>query len=377
LRSLYQRHFPGVQVVNAAVQGQSASNYNLALRDRLLSGDPPDTFQVAAGSALLDTWARGRYLEPLTNLWEVEGWRAVFPRALLDQLSFDGEIYAVPANIHRGNLLWYNRHLFDQLGLSPPASLADLFTVAERLWARGIAPLVYGSREPANLVHLFETVLLGVSGPSFYRNLFAGRAAWVDVQVAEALHVFERLLGYLNPDHRLLTWDLAGALVQSGQAAMTIMGDWLKGYLAAYGWMPGTDFEAAPAPGTAGSYIVVCDSFGLPRGVVGRTATIQFLKLLGSVEGQNAFNPLKGSIPARLDAPLTDYDVIAQRNKADFERDALVWSAAYGSATPELFTDALEQALVRFSERPDVDATGRRLERLAQSLGVGESNGGS
>ena len=118
---------------------------------------------------------------------------------------------------------------------------------------------------------------------------------------------------------------------------------------------------------------MVCDAFGLPRGVTGRSATIQFLKLLGSVDGQNAFNPEKGSIPARLDAPMTGYDPIAQRSKADFGRDALVLSAAHGSAIPELFADALEQALVRFGERPDIDATSRRLERLAQSLGVGQS----
>src|SRR5438067_3505814 len=119
LLSLYQQYFPAVQVVNAAVQGQFASNYNLTLRDRLLSGDPPDTFQVAAGYALLDTWAQGRYLEPLTNLWRVEGWLDVFPRLLLDQVSLGSETYAVPANVHRGNLLWFNRRLFDQLGLAP------------------------------------------------------------------------------------------------------------------------------------------------------------------------------------------------------------------------------------------------------------------
>jgi glucose/mannose transport system substrate-binding protein len=370
LLSLYQQYFPAVQVVNATVQAGSANSYDLTLRDRLLSGDPPDTFQVAAGYALLDTWARGRYLEPLTNLWRVEGWLDAFPPLLRDQVSLGGEIYAVPANVHRGNLLWYHRRLFEQHGLAPPTTFDALFDAAERLRARGVAPLAYGSRESADLAHLFETMLLGVAGPDFYRDLFAGRAAWTDPPVAEALRLLDRLLGYLNPDHQALTWDLAAALLQDGQAAMTLMGDWVKGYFTAHGWAPGADFDALPAPGTQGSYVVICDTFGLPRGVAGRAVTIGFLKLLGSVEGQNAFNPPKGSIPARLDAPRADYDAIAQRNRADFARDALVLSAAHGSATPELFADALRQTLVRYRERPDVDATTRRLERLAQSLGA-------
>jgi glucose/mannose transport system substrate-binding protein len=374
LLSLYQQYFPAVQVVNAAVQGQFASNYNLTLRDRLLSGDPPDTFQVAAGHALVDTWARGRYLEPLTNLWRVEGWRDAFPPILLDQVTFGGEIYAVPANVHRGNLLWYNRRQFEQHGLAPPQSFADLFAVADRLRAQGFAPLAYGSRESADLAYLFETVLLGVGGPDFYQRLFAGRAAWTDATVAEALGIFERLLGYLNPDHRALTWDLAAALLQDGQAAMTIQGDWVKGYFTAHGWVPGADFDAVPAPATQGAYVVICDTFGLPRGVAGRAVTIGFLKLLGSIEGQNALNPLKGSIPARLDAPRGAYDAIAQRNLDDFGRDAIVLSAAHGSAAPELFTEALNETLLRFSERPAVNATTRRLERLAQSLGPPRAN---
>src|SRR5204863_7407847 len=121
-----------------------------------------------------------------------------------------------------------------------------------------------------DLAYLFETVLLGVGGPEFYRDLFAGRAAWTDSPVVDALHLFDRLLGALNPDHAALTWDLAAALLQGGQAAMTIQGDWVKGYFTAHGWLPGADFDAVPAPGTAGSYIVVCDTFGLPRGIAGR-----------------------------------------------------------------------------------------------------------
>jgi glucose/mannose transport system substrate-binding protein len=371
LLSLYQRYFPAVQVVNAAVQGQFASNYHLTLRDRLLSGDPPDTFQVASGYALLDTWARGRYLEPLTNLWRVEGWLDGFPPLLRDQVSLGGETYAVPANVHRGNLLWYDRRLFDRLGLAPPTTFAALFETAEQLRALGIVPLAYGSRESADLTHLFETVLLGVGGPDYYRDLFAGHAAWTDAPVVEALRDFERLLAALNPDHPALTWDLAAALLQGGQAAMTIQGDWIKGYFTAHGWVPGVDFDAVPAPGTHGSFVVVCDTFGLPRGIAGRAVTIGFLKLLGSAEGQNALNPPKGSIPARLDAPRAPYDAIARRNMDDFARDALVLSAAHGSAAPELFADALDEALVRFAAHPDVDATTRRLERLAQSLGAG------
>jgi glucose/mannose transport system substrate-binding protein len=182
--------------------------------------------------------------------------------------------------------------------------------------------------------------------------------------------VLDRVLTYTNPDHGVLTWDQAATRVQRGEAAMAVAGDWVKGYFSALGWVPGEHFEAVPAPGTQGSFVLVADTFGLPRGVAGRAVTIAFLKLLGSVEGQNAFNPPKGSIPARRDAPRAAYDPIALRNLDDFATNALVLSSALGSASPEPFAEAVERALADYVARRDVDATLRRLDRLADSLGV-------
>lgn len=48
-------------------------------------------------------------MEPLDDLYEKEGWKDKFPESLIDLVSKDGKIYSVPVNIHRGNVLWYNK----------------------------------------------------------------------------------------------------------------------------------------------------------------------------------------------------------------------------------------------------------------------------
>ncbi len=40
--------------------------------------------------------------------------------------------------------------------------------------------------------------------------------------------------------------------------------------------------------------MVITDTFGLPKGVKDPESIKSFLKVLGSVEGQDVFNPLKG-----------------------------------------------------------------------------------
>ena len=80
-------------------------------------------------------------MEPITQLFTEEGWDRVMPRLLLDQIAYNGEIYSVPVNVHRSNMLWYNKALFEEHALDPPTTLDEFFEVAEALQAQGITPL--------------------------------------------------------------------------------------------------------------------------------------------------------------------------------------------------------------------------------------------
>ena len=110
---------PGIRFVNAAVSGGAGSNAKAILASRLLANDPPDSYQRHAGLELLDDVRSGK-VQDLTELYEQQGWRKVFPKGLLDNLTIDGKIYAVPVNIHRANLIWYNPKTLKELGLAGP-----------------------------------------------------------------------------------------------------------------------------------------------------------------------------------------------------------------------------------------------------------------
>ncbi len=164
----------------------------------------------------------------------------------------------------------------------------------------------------------------------------------------------KRALSYVNDDHAALTWDQATGLVLRGKAAMNIMGDWAKGYFTANGWQVGTDFGWAPSPGTKGAFIVVTDTFGLPKKVKHRQAALDWLTVCASVQGQDAFNPKKGSIPARTDADKRIYDAYSQGAMADFASNALVPSEANGPATVPAFLTPITDAVAGFVNDKDV-----------------------
>jgi glucose/mannose transport system substrate-binding protein len=105
LFNIYSKLYPGVEIINATVAGGAGAQAKAVLKTRMLGGDPPDTFQVHAGHELIDTWVRTGFMEPITFLYKEEGWEKVMPKGILDIVSYNGEYWSVPVNIHRANVL--------------------------------------------------------------------------------------------------------------------------------------------------------------------------------------------------------------------------------------------------------------------------------
>src|SRR5262249_19248706 len=219
-----------------------------------------------------------------------EGWTTAMPRGLIDILTYKGDIWSVPVNIHRANILWYSKKIFADAHVDPPTTFDQFFKVADALKAKGVVPFVLGDKEGWEAGHAFETVLIGTLGADGYRGLWTGKTAWTDAKVTTALETFRKMLSYANTDHAALTWDGAAEYIGGAKGAMMIMGDWENGWFTSknvkdYGWVP--------APGNSNVYDALSDSFGLPKKARDRENVMAFLRVLGSRPGQEAFNPLK------------------------------------------------------------------------------------
>ncbi len=77
--------------------------------------------------------------------------------------------------------------------------------------------------------------------------------------------------------------------------------------------------------------------------------------ILGSKEAQEAFNPLKGSIPARTDVNRDIFSPYHQWSMDSFANDALVPSCAHGQASSPAFQQAFYDASTAFVTDKDVD----------------------
>jgi glucose/mannose transport system substrate-binding protein len=370
IQEVFSAANPDVEIINAVIAGGAGVNANAVLATRMQGGDPPDTFQIHGGAELIDNWVKTDFMQPIGDLYEELGLADKFPAGIIDLVSLDGEPYAIPVNVHRNGVLWFNQAIFDEHGLTAPTTWDEFFTAADTLQAAGVTPLALGDKDGWTALNLFEQILLSTLGAEDYRGIWAGTVPWTDERVTEALEILSRALDYVNEDHATLTWDQAAGLLVSGDAAMNVMGDWAKGYFTSAGWVPGEDFGWAAVPGDDGTFTVVTDTFALPRDVKNQDNALLWLETLASVEGQDAFNPLKGSIPARNDADRSKYDTYSTEAMDSFASDELVPSQANGPATIPAFLQPITDAISVFVTSRDVAGTQAAINDACISTGA-------
>jgi hypothetical protein len=221
--------------------------------------------------------------------------------------------------------------------------------------------MALGESVPFHTAHVFENVLLGVLGAEGYKGLWTGVTPFSDPGVTESLTTLDRMIGFANPDY--LSIDSVGAidLVIAGRAASIIDGDWTNGYLKSKKF---ADFGYSPSPQTQGVYNALADSFGLPKNTVDRDNAI-----CGSRSAvrwpPDAFNPLKGSIPARIDGarPVRPY----QRRRSQTSRATSSCRASctvLGHSFVTDFVNILKPCGQRRRGDPDASGSGRSGSRV-------------
>jgi glucose/mannose transport system substrate-binding protein len=368
LFNTYKKQYPGVDIINATVAGGAGSAAQPVLQTRLAGGNPPDTWQSHPGFEMIGKYVEPGYCEEITELYKSDGWDKAFPKGLVDLVSKDGKTYGVLAGVHRGNVLWYNKKLLEKNGITIADKFGfdEFFAACDKLKQAGIPALGVGDSGIWTSAQLFENTLLGVVGPEGWTDLFSGKMKWDDPRVKEAMSYFAKMQDYVNPDHSALSWDQAVGALMEGKVAFTSMGDWADGEFIKANKKENVDFGWTSHPGTDGSYIIVADGFVLAKGAPHKEATLAWLKSIGSKEAQEAFNPLKGSIPARTDADKSKFDGYHQWSMKSFAEGKLLPSCVHGEAAPAPFKQALEDAVTAFMVDKNVDNFANAMVQAAK-----------
>lgn len=331
-----------------AVVGGGGQNAMAALQQRVAGGNPPASALMKG--PLVQEWAAQNALAKLDAMAAFDHWDDVLPRVVQAHVKHRGHYVAVPVNIHRANWLWSNADVLRRAGVTTiPATFDEFFAALDRVRAAGLVPIAHGGQPWQNFL-LFESVVLGVAGAPLYQRAFVQLepAALSSPELRRALETYRRLKRYTDDAANGRAWNAATDLVLQGRAAFQFMGDWAKGEFIAAGRQMGRDIGCTPAPGTAGAYSYVIDSFAMfqLKNWEAQKAQGYLAYVLLGPAFQAQFNRRKGSIPVRGTVDLKDFDDCARASRRDFDATALA-----GTLLPSVAVDMAlppaTQALLR------------------------------
>jgi glucose/mannose transport system substrate-binding protein len=372
--------YPDIQVRENPSPGGGGVNQRVVLQSRIAAGDYPDTFQTLGG-AELKNYVDSGVLEPLDELWAELKYAEVIPGPLAKAVTVDGHPYVVPLNMHLQNILYYNKPLFEELGLAAPMNFAELVAAAEAIKVAKpeMAPLALGSKEKWGDAFVFDSILLEEGGAAYYVQLYKGEIdVATDPVYRAALEKFQQLIPYINADHSALTWDQAVGLVGAEQAAMTLMGTWAIGaFTKGSNWEPGVDFGAVTFPQQPERILLFHpDTYGMTVKAPNPAATMDWLKVVASPELQIPTDVTQGGLFARTDIAATEFpDPIRQelQSYVGDNPDKLILDQ-HGSILPAAAQPAYWDILSTFLAQPDVDETIQTVAEMMNTYTVKEAS---
>lgn len=342
----------GVGETAAAFNAQSARHelkavsldheaFKSSIRDTLQAGNPPDLYSNWAGArtaAIVDR------LEPIDDVWASAGLDAAFPPAVTRAASeYAGHKYLLPLTQHYIGI-FYNKRLFAEHGLQPPATWEEFLVVCERLKAAGVTPIALGARDKWPAQFWFDFLLLRSAPYAFRQRLLNGEERFDDPRVLAVFARWKSLLdaGYFNrqPHPNSLAWDSgANEMVYRGEAAMTLMGTWNIGYFtnAAHGWVAGRDFDFFPFPVIDPQLPRVAmgpiDGLVLPRRAANAAGAREVLAYFAGAAAQQAFSRGSGALAPNRQVPASAYSELQQRVSEEIGRSP-IFTFAFDLAAP-------------------------------------------
>ncbi|MDA7426744.1 ABC transporter substrate-binding protein [Thalassococcus lentus] len=344
-----------------------------ALRARVLSGNAPTAVQLK-GPAIQEWYEEG-VLADISAVAEAQGWADVLPASIAGHMQCEGTWCAAPVNVHRVDWIWANADVLEANGIAMPTSWDEFNAAAEKLQAAGIIPLAHGGQAWQDAT-VFEAVALGILGADGFRKAFVelDEATLTSDEMIAVFDQMRTLRGFVDPNFPGRDWNLATAMVMNGEAAFQIMGDWAKGEFLAAGKAPGEDFLCASVPGEGFLYNV--DSFAMFEvgGDDKQEGQALLAELIVGKNFQKVFNLNKGSIPARTDVALDDFDSCAKLSSDDMaassEGGSLLPSYAHGMALRGAQSGAITDVVTSHfnSDMTSEDAVAQLAAAVANSM---------
>lgn len=216
--------------INVEVEALDGTNYDKLLKTRLMSGDAPDVFLIKPEQ--YEKFVKEDYLMDVSDqpamevLGESESMEKLY--------TIDGKKYGFPICTQGGPLpVFYNVKYFEELGVTPPSTLDELWALSDKIKADGVEPFVFGDKDAWTFEMFFRGRHFGdylSENPEWGETLYNGDKKCSEMfkkefEMAEMMAKNE----YIGKSSLTMTYPQSVTYFVEGKAAMLPQGTWVSG----------------------------------------------------------------------------------------------------------------------------------------------------
>ncbi|MFD0716361.1 ABC transporter substrate-binding protein [Paenibacillus sp. GCM10027626] len=208
---------------------QDDDTYKFIGLTNLLSGkNAPDLYFEWAGERLKKKVEDG-FAADLTEKLKSSGLGDMFEEGTFNGMVVDGKTYMIPTAGDVTNVMFYNKKMFADQGLQPPATWEEFLALCEKLKAAGITPIVTGNKDLWPAGNWIGHLLSRVVGEQAYSDALQLKKPFNSPEFVTAYGYVQQLWdkGYVNDSANAIADNEGDMLFLNGRAAMHPIGSWL------------------------------------------------------------------------------------------------------------------------------------------------------
>ncbi len=317
-----------------------------------LQGDPDDVFTWFAGF-------RARFFDDqgftgdLTNVWETigSGYSDAFKTA-----STNGEKQIFVPFYNYPWAVFYRTDVFDEKGYTVPTTLEEFEELCKQIQSDGLVPVALGDKDGWPAMGTFDILNMRINGYDFHIDLLAGNQKWDGPEVRDVFDTWAKLLPYHQENPNGRTWQEAAASLQTGEAAMYVLGLFV-GEQFEEADRANLDFFTFPEIDSAigsGDIDAPIDGYMMRANPQNEEGAKAWLEFVGSAAAQDIFiatNP--NSIAAHKDADTSGYTPLQLKAQELISSATGIAQFLDRDTNPDFVSTIVIPTLQSFLDNPD------------------------
>ncbi len=218
----YQTANPHVTIEQEVLENE---RYKAKIKVLSAVNELPDVGMTWA-AGYIRPFARGKLFTPLDELLRGE-LRDSFVAGSIEAYTVDGNTYALPLEFNLAPV-YYNKQIFAQYGLQPPATYDEFLRIVNTLASHGVEPIVLGNKDRWTGSLWYMYLADRIAGTQTLANAIKGTASFADPGLVDAARRVQDLVerNAFNKGFNGLSNDEVKADFVQGKYAMYLMGTW-------------------------------------------------------------------------------------------------------------------------------------------------------